>query len=266
MFEIFEYDFMVRAGIAGVLIAAIAPVIGSFLIARRFSLMADTLAHISLVGIAAGVLLSLPPFLCALAVTITASILLERLRQEGKLSGDSLLSVFMTGSLALAVLFVSTSERASNLNLMSYLFGSITTITQSEVYMVAGLTVLVVLIFTVLGKQIFLTSFDQDFAQVAGIKITLVNMMFAIITAITVTLAIRVVGVLLIGALMILPILIIQQHVASFRSVVINASLLAMVSVIAGLFVSFYFDIPAGAAIVLLLVIQFVTARFVLRH
>lgn len=265
MLELFNYDFMIRAFIAGVLIAAIAPVIGSFLIARRFSLMADTLSHISLVGLAIGVLFSLPPLLSALGVTTLASLLLERLRQEGKLSGDSLLSVFMTGSLALAVLLISTSDQASNINLMSYLFGSITTITQTEVYLVAGLSLLVGFVFLVLGKSFFITSFDQDFAQVAGIRITMINMIFAAVTAITVTMAIKVVGVLLIGALMILPVLITQQAVSSFHAVVLNASLLAILSVLAGLVISFYFDIPAGAAIVLLLIVQFIAARFVLR-
>ena len=116
------------------------------------------------------------------------------------------------------------------------------------------------------GRKIFVTSFDQEFAQVSGINITAMNMLFAVVTAITVTMAIKVVGVLLIGALMIIPVLIVQQAVSSFRAVVLNASLLGMLSVLTGLGISFYYDIPAGAAIVLLLIVQFIAARFVLRR
>lgn len=258
--ELLQYSFMIRAIIAGLLVSITAPVLGSFLVIRRYSLMADTLAHVSLVGIALGFLLQTYPFLTALIVTCAAAVIIERIRETRKIFGESVLALFLSGSLATAVLLASASN-VQNVNLMNYLFGSITTVTATDVWVIAGVSAVIILTVIALYKELFITSFDGEYAKVSGVPLKLINTIFIILTAAAITLAIRIVGVLLIGALMVIPVIAVMHHTRSFVSTILNAVFVSMVAVISGLILSFYANVPSGATIVLLLIGIF-TASF----
>lgn len=244
---------MIRALIAGLLVSITAPMLGSFLVIRRYSLMADTLAHVSLVGIALGFLLQTYPFVTALIVTCIAAVVIERIRETKKIFGESVLALFLSGSLAIAVLLTSASQ-VQNVNLMNYLFGSITTVSTTDVWVIAGVSLIILITVIALYKELFITSFDGEYARVSGVPLKLVNTIFIILTAAAITLAIRIVGVLLIGALMVIPVIAVMHHTRSFIATILNAILVSVIAVLSGLILSFYANVPSGATIVLLLI------------
>lgn len=249
--EIFELDFMVRAFAAGLLVAVIVPLIGVFLVVRRYSLMADTLAHVSLVGVAIGLLTKTSPVISAIAASAVAAILIERLRGVKKIFAESILALFLSGSLAVAVVLISFS-RDFNVNLLSYLFGSISTIEPIDLYFLSILFVIVILIVTLLYKELFLVSFDEELAEASGIRAKALNLLLVILAAITVSLSMRIVGILLIGALMVIPVITAKQFERSFRDTIFMSIAFSLTSVISGLFLSYYFDLASGGTIVII--------------
>ncbi len=259
MLELFEYAFLQRALMAGLMVGMIAPLLGSFLMVRRYSLIADTLAHASLAGVAIGSVLGIAPVLAAAVVAALVAIGIEWLRLSGRLPGDALLAMFLTGSLSLAVVIMSATGKY-NASLLAYLFGSITTVTTGELWMMAGISLLVVGTVVMCYRRLFLLAFDEDVARAAGLNVRLLNLGLAALTAVTVAVAMRVVGVLLIGALMIVPVLTALQLSRGFRSTMIIAVICSLVAVLLGLWVSLIFDLAAGATIVLVSVGMFILA------
>jgi zinc transport system permease protein len=248
--EILQYGFMVRALIAGLLVALALPVLGSFLVARRYSLIADSLAHMSLAGVGLGLLLGTSPVMLAVPVTVAGAALLEYLRQKRRLSGETGLAILMSGGLALAVVFASLAH-GRQVDFTSYLFGSITTTSESDLWVLAG-TVMVVLVVAFAKYRAFLhMSFDEDSARIAGHKVSLLNYVLVILTAVTVVLAMRIVGGLLISALLVIPVITAAQFARSFRATMIVAVAVALVAVLGGLIAAFYLGVAAGGAIVL---------------
>jgi zinc transport system permease protein len=249
-FEIFQYGFMVRAFIAGAMIGVMAPAIGSFLVTRRYALMADTLSHISLAGIALGLLIGVEPIFSALAVSIVAALIMEKLRAHRQLSGDTALAMFLSGGLALAVVLMSLGK-GFNVDIFSYLFGSITTVREIDVWVITGLGAVVLSTLWFLYDKLLYISFNEEAARVSGISTTKLNTILIILTATTVSLAMRVVGVLLVGALMVIPVITAMQLARSFRQVMILAMSFGLVAVLVGLLISFYGNLAAGGTIVL---------------
>lgn len=250
MLEVFSYDFMVRAMVAGLLVALTVPVMGSFLVARRYSLIADSLAHVSLAGIGAGLLLGSAPIAVAIPVTALGAVLLEWLRQNRRLSGEIGLAILMSGGLALAVVLANLAQGGST-DFSSYLFGSITTTTQTDVLTLAGAAVVVLAVIAVNYRGLLHIAFDEDGARIAGYRVTWLNYLLAVLTAIMVVLSLRIVGGLLISALLVIPVVIASQWASSFVRTIVIAVLVAMVAVLAGLVLAFYAGIAAGGAIVL---------------
>ncbi len=251
MFEIFQYSFMIRAFLAGGMIAIIAPLIGNFLVMRRFSLIADTLSHVALSGVAIGLLTGTQPLVATLVITILAAIGIEHLRTSKKIPGDAVLAMFLPGGLALSIVLISLAN-GFNTNLFSYLFGSITTVQENELWLILVLGICTVVIISTLYKKLLYASFDEDSARVSGISIERINTILIILTAITVSLSMRVVGILLIGALMVIPVVTAMQVARSFRQSIFISLLFALLSVFGGLVAAYYFNLPAGGAIVLL--------------
>jgi len=249
MLEIFQFDFMLRAFAAGIIIAIIAPPIGAFLIIRRYSLMADTLAHISLLGIAIGLLTGINPIGAAIVVSILGAVGIERLRGGKKIAGDSALALFLSGSLAIAVVLIGLT-RGFNIDLFSFLFGSIATVSISDLYFILGLGIVVLTIIIFFYKELFLVSFNEELAQASGISAKIFNLVLIVLAAITVSLAIRTIGALLIGALTVIPVLAAFQYERSFKQTIFLSIIFSLVSVISGLFLSFYFALPSGGIIV----------------
>lgn len=256
MLDIFQYDFMVRAFIAGLIIGVLAPVIGVFLVVRRYSLLADTLSHVSLIGVAAGTLFNFNPIVGALAASMLAAVGMEKLRQSRKMFGESILALFLSGSLSIALVLLGLAH-SLNVNIFSYLFGSITTVSVGDLYIVSCLGLVVIATTVWFFKKLFLVSYDEELAKANGLPVTFLHLLIMMMAAIVVSLSMRIVGILLVGALMVIPVLTATQFNGSFFRTSVYAVVVSVISVIAGLFASFYLDLPSGGAIVVLALIFF---------
>jgi len=250
MLDFLDYDFMQRALIAGLLIGAVAPLLGMFLTVRRQALIADTLAHASLAGVALGLLLGIDPLLAAGATSIIAALFIERLRTLGWFTSDSLLALILSGSLAFAVVGMSAANRF-NAGILQYLFGGITTVSTQDLWLIGGVSAAVLILCILLFKEFFLLSFDEDIAKAQGVRTVMLNTLMALMTAVTVAVGMRVVGVLLMGALMVIPVLAAMRLGLSFRATSVIAVAISLLSVLLGLLLSYYHDLAAGGAIVL---------------
>ena len=250
MLEIFSYAFMLRAFLAGTVIAILAPFIGTFLVVRRYSLMADTLSHVSLVGIALGVLTGINPIVGALLASVIAAIGIDRLRGTKQIFGESVLALFLSGSLAVATVLLSLGGKYT-VNILSFLFGSITTVQASDVVIISCLGALVIFLLLFFYRQFFAVAFDEELAEASGIRSRLFSTLLVIVAAVTVALSIRIVGALLVGALMIIPVLSAIQFGRSFRQSILLATLFSLCAVLFGLFLSFYVGLPSGGTIVI---------------
>lgn len=249
--EIFQFDFMIRAFEAGIAIALIAPLIGIFLVVRRYSLMADTLAHVSFAGVALGILLhTVNPIITALITSVVAALGIERLRHTRKIFGESILALFLSGSLAIAVIIIGLAQ-GFNVNILSYLFGNISTIAPSDLTLIVALAIVVTITIIFFYKGFFSVSFDEELAKAGGMKVRMINMLIVALAAVTVSLAIRIVGVLLIGSLMVIPVITAMQFGRGFRDTMLLGILFSVVSVISGLFLSYYWNIASGGTIVI---------------
>lgn len=256
MLTIFEYSFILRAFEAGIVIALIAPLIGIFLVLRRYSLIADTLAHVSLAGVALGLLFGINPLITAFTVSTVSSALIERLRLSKRVYSDAALSVFLSGSLAFALVLLSLAHGFS-VDLFNYLFGSLVTVGQGDLYLIAGVGVLVLTAVFFAYKELLYVSFDEEAAQVAGIPTRFVNILLIVLAGFTVSISIPIVGALLIAALIVIPVLAALQFKQSFRTTIFIAEGVSVFSVITGIFASFYLNLSAGGTIVLILAALF---------
>jgi zinc transport system permease protein len=256
MFEILQYGFMQRAMLAGLMIGVIAPVIGVFLVLRRLSLIADTLSHVALAGVAAGILLNTYPVAGALVAALVGAVGIERLRVSGRLFGEAALAMFLSGGFAVAVVLISLAN-GFNVELFSYLFGAITVVQPRDLWviLILGLAVLghVVLMY----KELFAITFDEEGARVQGIAVDAINLLLTTLAAVTVVVVMRVVGILLTSALLVIPALTALRLARSFRDTLVMAAACSLASVLVGMVASFYLDVAAGGAIVLVALLLF---------
>ncbi len=259
MLTIFHYSFMIRALIAGVAIGIVAPLIGTFVVAKRYALIADSLAHVSLAGVALGILLGVSPLLGALAVSVIAAFVIERLRSDRRVTAEVALAMFLSSGLAIAVVLIGLSNKV-NVDLLSFLFGSITTVSANDLWLIGGLTLAVLATVTCLYQQLAYTSFNEEQARASGLPVNLINQVLIILTAVMVVVSLRIVGGLLIGALTVIPVAAASQLAHSFKQTAVYAVLIGLVAVVSGLFASFYLDLAAGGTIVLTALILFIVA------
>lgn len=260
--EIFQFDFMIRAFAAGIIISIIAPLIGTYLVVRRYARLADTLAHVSLAGVAVGIFTRTNPVIAAVIVSVLTAVGVEKLRRSKKIHGESALALFLWGGMAFAVVIISLA-RGFNVSLFSYLFGSITTVTPTDLYFVAGLGIVILLLILSFYKELFFVSFDEELAEVNGINAKRFNLILVILAAVTVALSMRIVGILLIGALMVIPVITAMQFSRSFRQTLGLSVAISLFSVISGLFASYYLDLSSGGTIVLIAIIIFLAGLIV---
>lgn len=252
---------MARAFVAGAIIAVIAPLIGSFLVLRRYSLMADTLAHTALAGVAAGILLRVSPLAGALVISSVAALGMDRLRSGEKIFGESVLAIFLSGSLAVASVLISVAH-GFNVNLFNFLFGSIATVQPMDLYLMLGAGILAAGAITIWFKELFLISFDEELAEASGIRVRALNTMIMLIAAVTVSLAMQIVGALLVGALMVIPFISAMQFQRGFRETLLLSIVFSLVSVFSGLFLAYYLDLASGGAIVMVALALFLISLF----
>ncbi|MBI2410687.1 MAG: metal ABC transporter permease [Candidatus Kerfeldbacteria bacterium] len=262
MLDIFQFDFMIRAFIAGGVIAICAPFIGTFLVVRRYSLMADTLAHVALAGVAVGLLTKTQPIVTAIIAAVVAAIGIERLRSTKRIFGESVLALFLSGSLAIAAVLLSLAK-GFNVNLFSFLFGSIATVTPTDLSIIVTLGIVVCVLILALYKELFFVSFDEELAKANGLRVRMLNMLLVILAAVTVALAMRIVGVLLIGALMVIPVITAMQVARSFLHTMVIAVMVSLVAVYSGLFFSYYLDLASGGTIVVVALLFFIISTVI---
>lgn len=250
MFEIFTYSFMVRALMAGLLVALAVPLLGVFLVAKRYSLIADSLAHVSLAGVGLGLLLGATPIYVAVPVTAAGAIVLEWLRQRQKLSGEISLAILMSGGLAIAVVLANLASGV-RVDFNSYLFGSIATTSWSDVIVLAITVAVVAIAILSQFRALVHMTFDEDSARIAGYPVGMLNYLLAVMAAVTVVLSLRIIGGLLMSALLVIPVVAAAQWTKSFGQTVALAIVFALAAVLIGLLMSFYLGIAAGGSIVL---------------
>ncbi len=218
----FDREYMQLALVAGLAVGASAPLIGAFLVQKRLSLMGDGIGHLAFAGVAAGLLLGTWPVATALVVAVAGALAIERLRRNGRASGDVALALFFYSGIAAGVVLVGASNRF-DAGLLAYLFGSITAVSPSDLVVIAGLSGALLLTLLLLGREMFAVCHDEDFARVAGLPVRTLNILLAVMAAVTVTVAMRVVGLLLVSALMVVPVATAQQLVRGFRATVVVA-------------------------------------------
>lgn len=265
MLEMFDYPFMQRAFIAGVMIALLASLSGSFIVLRRYSLLSETLAHVSLVGVSVGLLFSFSPLWMAVLASIAAAWLIEYLRSAYGMYSDSILAIFLSGSLALSIVIVSLAG-SFNASLFSYLFGSILSVSSEDLWVMGIFGTAAMAVLLAFFKELYFIAFDEEVARTSGISVTMLNFLLVSIIAVVIALSIRVVGTLLIGALMVIPpVAAIRFRLGFFRTTLLSIAI-ALVSVVIGLSASYVFALPSGAAIVLVLLLFFIVALAVNRR
>lgn len=256
MLEIFQYDFIIRGLEAGIIIGIISPLIGIFLVLRRYSLIADTLSHISLAGIAIAFLFGWNPILTAIGATTISSIGIEKLRNTKNIYGESALALFLSGGLALATILLSIGK-GFNSNLLNYLFGSIVTVTANDIFTIFILVLLILIILIMFYKELIYITFDEESGRVSGLPVNFINTLFIILVAITISLSIPIIGILLITSLIVIPVVTALQFRKNFTQTIIYSEIISVFSVISGIIISFYFSLSTGGTIVLLMLTIF---------
>ena len=239
MLEMFETEFMQRAWLAGLIVAVICPLIGSFLVLRRQSMIGDGLGHIAFAGVAGGALMGWQPVLSAAAVTVLGALVIEWVRTRLAAFSEMILAIFFYSGIGLAVVFTSMN-RMGGFNLSSILFGSLMTISSSDLWIVAGLGIFACIFVVLFYRPLQYLTFDETSARVAGLPADRLNMWLAVLTALTVALSMRIVGLLLVSAMMVIPVACALQTARSFAGTIYG-----------GLTLSYYANLAPGGTIVL---------------
>ncbi|MEO8555075.1 MAG: metal ABC transporter permease [Actinomycetota bacterium] len=258
--EILTFGFMQLALLAAFFVGLAAPMVGVFLVQRRLSLIGDGMGHVALAGVSVGIVTSQAPVLTALIFAVLAAVGVELVRARGRTSADVALAVMFYGGIALGVVVISTAPGSTPTSLDSYLFGAISTTTDTDVMVFAALALVVVGVTWALRPRLFAVANDEEYARATGMRVTALNITLAVLTAVTVVVAMRVVGLLLISALMIVPNATAQLVARSFRSAIRTAVVIGVICSVGGVTLSYYADTPAGGTIVLLAIALFLSA------
>jgi zinc transport system permease protein len=246
----FDFEFMRLAFLAGAVVGVLAPVVGFFLVQRQMSLIGDGIGHVAFAGVALGYLIGVSPVWTALLAAVVGAVAIEWLRARRKAAGDQALAlVFYTG-IAGGVVLIS-SAGALNANLFSYLFGSILTVTRTDLTRIALLGLGSLILVAVLLRSLLAVAIDEEGARVSGLPVPVLNGAVSLLAALTIGISMRIVGILLIAALMVLPVIAAQRVAWSLRSTMALSIGIGLSSVLAGLTISYYGNLPPGGTIVL---------------
>ncbi len=247
--DIFSMNFMVYALISGILISVCAALLGVSLVLKRYSMIGDGLSHVAFGSLAVAVAVNVAPLALAIPVVTASAFILLRLNEKGKLKGDSVTAMISTGALSVGYIAVSLSS-GTNIDISSYMFGSILTLTGSDLIISICLAAAVIPLYIFLYNKIFSITFDGSFAAATGIRVGLYDTVIALLTAVTVVVGMRFMGTLLITALIVFPPLISMRVCKSFKATVLTSALLPLFSFTAGLLVSYFLSLPTGATVV----------------
>jgi len=249
--EFLQYDFMQRALVAAVLVGLAAPSVGIFLVQRRLALMGDGMGHVALTGVALGLLLGWAPVWVALATAASGAVIIELLRNRGRTTSDLALAIMFYGGIAGGVVIIAKAPGATALSLNQYLFGAITTTTTGDLVVFAALSVSVLALTLGLSRHLFAVANDEEYARASGMPVLALNLLLAVLTATTVVVSMRIVGLLLISALMVVPVATAQLVAKSFRTAFVYSLGIGLACAVVGVSASFYTNTPSGGSIVL---------------
>ena len=248
--EASQYGFVQRAIVAGCFMAIGCSFLGVFLVLRRFSLIGDGLAHVSFATVAIALLLNAQPMVVSIPLVALASLAILHLNEKARIHGDAAIGLVSSFGIAVGIIIASTAG-GFNVDLFSYLFGNILSVSSLEVWLTVGISLVVVFITTIFYHDLFSISFDEDYAQVMGIKVKVINHILIVLTSLIVVLGIKIVGTMMVSSLIILPAVSALQIMRSFKATIALAGAFAVVSVIVGVYLSYMLDYPSGATIVM---------------
>ena len=254
LFQMFQYGFIQRAAVAGSLIAVLCAVLGVFLVLRRLSLIGDGLAHVTFGSVALALFANVPPLivtLAALPLVMLASLGILKLMERAKIFGDAAVGIVASLGIAVGVLMTGLSGGFS-VDLFSYLFGNILSVSREEVVIAAVLFVLIITTISLYYYELLAVTFDEELARTSGINTKRINTLLVLLTSLIVVLAMKVAGIMLVSALIVLPAVTALQIATGFRTALILAAVCALLSVVGGIIASFGLNIPAGATVILL--------------
>lgn len=258
----FEYDFIQNALIAGLFIAITCSILGVFLVLKNMSLIGDGLAHVSFAAIAIGLLFSKEALTFSIPLVIFSSIVILKLKEKAKINADSSIGMLSAFSIAVGVIIASLAN-GFNIDIQTYLFGSILFITNLEVYLSIILSIVVILIVILNYHDLFSITFDEEFAKTSNIKVERINIILSILTSVAVVLGIRVVGTMLISSLIVFPAVTALLFLKGFKATIIISATFATTSVVLGVILSYIMNLPTGATIVIFNALFFTISFFI---
>lgn len=273
---ILNYEFLQNAFLSGIIIGVIAPLLGVFIVVRRMSLIADALSHVTLAGIAGSLFLSqtfsalalLNPIFLGIIASVSGSVLIERLRSLYKHYEELAIPIIMSGGIGLSAIFISLAS-GFNTDLMSYLFGTVSAVSRQDLWVVISIAVVVILFIYLFFKEMFVLSFDEEYAKASGIPSKRIHLLFIVVVALVIAVSMRIVGILLVSSLITLPVASAMRVAKGFKEAILYSILFGEAAVIIGLVSAFYLNLAPGGTIVvtsiLILLIVIIVKKFVLK-
>lgn len=259
--DILQFDFLRYTFLTGLLIGVVAPLLGVFLVVRRMSLLADALSHVTLAGIAFGLfiekqfaMLALSPIYSGMGFSVIGAILIEKLRSVYTAYQELGIPIILSGGVGISVIFISLAN-GFNTDLFNYLFGSVSAVSRGDFLMILGITIFIIVMIILFYKELLTLSFDEEHAVVSGIHAARIHFLFIVLTALVIAVSIRIVGVLLVSALMTLPVAAAMRLASSFKQLIFISIIFAEISVVIGLISGYYLNIPPGGTIVIVAII-----------
>lgn len=247
--DMFSYSFITRGILVGGLVALCASVLGVILVLKKYSMIGDGLSHVGFGAMAVGLAFNMAPLKVAIPIVIAAAFLLLRISENSKIKGDSAIALISSSSVAIGVIVNALSD-GTNIDLNSYMFGSILAISEDDMILCIVLGVAVLVLFLIFYNSIFAVTFDETFARATGVKVTVYKTMLSVLTAITIVIGMRIMGTLLISSLIIFPALSSMRICKKFRSVIVTSVIISICCFFVGMTASYMLEIPAGASIV----------------
>ncbi len=261
-FSVLSYPFMIRAIIVGVLVSFCASLLGVILVLKRYSLIGHGLSDVGFAALALALAVGASPIYVATPIVIAASFVIMYVSQNKKINGDVAIGIFSTGALSFGIIITAISK-GFNMDIYSYMFGSVLAMSSFDVVVSVALSVVVIATFAIFYNRLFIVTADEDFARAIGINVTFYQFLISFLTALTVVVGMRIIGTLLISSLIIFPAIIARRFVRSFKYLVLLSALISVFCFILGILISFFYNLPTGAGIVLVNIILLAVSAFV---
>lgn len=262
--DIISYPFLTRALIVGILISVCAALLGVSLVLKRYSMIGDGLSHVGFGAMAIATVAGMAPLVLAIPVCVITAFLLLRISETSKMGGDAGIAIVSSGALAIGVMAVSMSTGV-NTDIYNYMFGSILAINKTDMILCIILSVVVIAVYLLFYNRIFAVTFDDTFAKATGIRTNLYNMILAVLTAVTVVLGMRMMGALLISSLIIFPSMTAMKLTGTYKRVIVLSAIISVICFVIGLVISYWYEAPTGASIVVVNIVLLVLASVVRR-